>query len=185
MYCHDQDSNIGYAEYTVEDVIVFKYDMGSCGLEKLVDALSYVRDYYHKPISTVGLFAHGLETGCYIGEWIDTANYTNYQALFERWSTYMSADGQILSYHCLVGNAVTMLNQIASWTGCEIYAHDHVGWTGVIHLSNDPLAFGFVWNHNMRNVRWRRDEAGTLDPGFEYMSNPMIAARIILEEREW
>lgn len=183
LWAHSPDFCVGLAEYTIVDTLVFKYDMTSIGLNSMVDWLGYVRDYFRQNISTVAFIAHGNETGWNIGEWISTSNYAYYQAAFLRWGTYMTGDGQIISYHCSVGNAISMLDEIAAWTGCEIFAHNHDVWAHWYWVSGSGYDSS-VWNHNYRYFRLRKDEYGSPDT-FEYLSNPLIAARIIVEEREW
>lgn len=187
MWCHSPDHNYGVSEWTIEDTIVFKYDMTAIGLSSMIDWLSYVRDYFRANISTVGFSAHGNSTGWQIGEWIDTSNYASHQADFQRWGTYMTADGQIVSYHCSSGYATTMLNQIATWTGCEIYAHQHTVYVYSYKVDTSaPDDDSSVWNHNRRDFRFRKTSTYTDDPDpFEYMSNPSIAVRAIIEERAW
>lgn len=176
------DHNVGAAEYTVEDTIVFKADMENSGLSNIVNWMTFVRDYYGKQISNVGFAAHGNTTGWEIGSWVDTSNYTTYQAVFTRWGSLMTADGQILSYHCNVGQAATMLNAIASWTGCDIFANtdETMFWyyqvNSAVSGRNDS-----IWNHNFRNVYFR-DENNPNTMTFEYRSNSAVTAHQVFQE---
>jgi hypothetical protein len=178
VWCQRTDWNIGIAEYTIDDVIVFEQVMGAdshnnytpgIGFGKMVDWLGIVRDYYGKQINNVAFAAHGYTdgSGIELGEWITTSNYyatTNYNN-FIRWGSFMAAGGQILSYHCDIaqGTGATMLNDIATWTHCAVFAHSST--VDVYSSSVDgskPQPDDNVWNHNYKNVYF--------GPDFDYSS---------------
>jgi len=194
VFCNTLDPNTlqytdfhqAWGEYGIEDTVVFTADMEHIGLGSMVDWLQIVRDYYHDQIFTVAFKAHGNSTGWEIGSWIDTSNYNTSAniALFERWGTYMSTDGQILSYHCEVGQAATMLDAIAQWTGADVFANTDTVWTWWTWVKSPYQFDSTVWNYNMRNLRWRTEDGGSLDT-FEYMSNPGLTYHQIFEERAW
>ena len=101
-----------------------------------------------------------------MGGWMTTSNYTNFWNDWVRWGTLMTADGQIVSLHCEVGNATTMLNAIAAWSGCDIYANTNVTYTNAnpfitpyqLYIINDGREEDpHIWNWNMQNVYWLDD----------------------------
>ncbi len=167
------DHNAAFAEYTQEDVICFVADFyyDWIGFETMVDWMTLVRDYFLKNITTTTVAAHGSSTGWQMGEWMDNYNYTTFQADWLRWADLMAPDAQIVSLHCSVGNATTMLNQIAIWSGCDIYANTasvEIGWYYIIG------GYGIdetIWNYNMERVTFVDTPGGSWDGSdrwFEY-----------------
>ena len=151
------DFNQGFAEYTVADVIVFvaDFEQNPIGFSKMVDWMTLARDYYRQQIRTVLVAAHGSDTGWRMGEWMSTSNYTSFQSDWVRWGTLMTADAQLVSIACLVGQATTMLNAIAAWSGCDIFANTNATWAQWNFLADTggPEYFSAAyWNHNMRDT---------------------------------
>jgi len=186
------DFHQGFAEYTIEDTVVFKESMDSSGLDKTVEWLGIVREYYGTLISNVAFQAHGYCYGWQIGEMISMKTYNTVQNmnLFLRWAKYMADDAQILSYHCEVGLALSMLNEIARWTGCDIFAHDHVVWSTCPHVDNskpiEPSADqvnleSYHWNNNLGNVHVVHDGKSNV---FEYKSNSSVTPHELFEVRD-
>ena len=194
VFCNTIDPNTGQAtdfhqawgEYAIQDTIVFTDNMTGIGLTSMVDWLQIVHDYFRQNIYTVAFKAHGNAQGWQIGSWIDVSNYDTSAniAQFQRWGTYMTTDGQILSYHCEVGQADTMLDAIAQWTGADVFANTHTVWTYFYYITSSNQYDASVWNYNMRNLRWRKEGGTTLDT-FEYLSNPGVTYHQIFEERAW
>jgi len=168
VWCHN-DYNKAYQEYTIDDAVVFVQDMDAIGLDTMVDWLTLVRDYFRKQVSNVAFKAPGSPTGWAIGSWITTSNYVSYKSTFVRWGGLMTGDGQIISYHSNVGQATTMLNDIAILTGCDVFANTNVvvtNWNWITSPEEENFA---IWNYNYRNVRWRNLD-GSVDNYFEYTS---------------
>jgi len=162
LWCHN-DFNAGYAEYTKDDVVVFVMDMDSAAFANVVNAMTLVRDYFRSQISTVMVCAHGNSTGWQVGQWMDTSNYTTFQSDWVRWGNLMTADGQIVAINCEVGQASTMLNAIAAWSGIDIFANTNTTYTRWYWITSNQQIDTSVWNQNQQRVTWVDIENGAWD----------------------
>ena len=175
----------GFAEYSVEDTVVFIKDMTSVGFSNLVDWMGIVTLYYSKPIYTAGFIAHGNSTGWNIGEWVSTSNYTDYEADFRRMGSYMATDGQIVSYHCSVGYATNMLNAVAQWTGADVYANtpDVYAAYWLVNTAYDKCSSS-DWKYNYKDM-YISFEDFSPDMVFEYTSSGAPLYHKILDYYFW
>jgi len=177
------DFGPGYAEYTQADVVVFLADFEEdpIGFSTMVDWMTLVRDYFRQNIRTTTVAAHGSTTSWRMGQSMSTSNYTSFYSDWVRWGSLMTADAQLVSLHCLVGNATTMLNNIAAWSGCDIFANTNETWS-YVPIINTSYERGdsTVWNHNMYNVTWRDNNQYTISRLFEFTTTGSQNYRWIL-----
>jgi hypothetical protein len=162
----------GHTEWTNDDVVCFVEDLTSIGFSSMVDRMKVARDFYRKNISNVTVVAHGNSSGWQMGEWMSIYNYTLFQSDWERWGTLCTADAQIVSTHCETGNATDMLNQVAAWTGCDIYANTNTTWTYSNRVvPGEPRGGTTYWNYNVAHIWWTDEYDGDYygaDRYFEY-----------------
>jgi len=74
----------------------------------------------------------------------------------------MTTDGQIISLHCETGQAATMLNNIANWTQCDIFANTNTTWTYWYWITSSNEITPSVWNQNQKYVSWTDAEGGSM-----------------------
>ncbi len=116
-------------QYTKTDVIFMDFDFYTSGesyydhFSEIVDSIGWVSWFYGQTVDNLAIIGHGNSSAMVIGDYISTSNYTSYYSDFSELNTYMDHNGQIQLYHCLTGNASTMLNTIAGWTDCDIFAN--------------------------------------------------------------
>jgi hypothetical protein len=188
------DFNQYFREFTLEDVVCFSadFEQNPIGFKKMVDWTQFVSDYFGKGIRTVQVCAHGNPSGWEMGEWMSSSNYTHFEQDWRRFGRYMTSDGQIISIHCESGQAAGMLNQIAAWSGCDIFAN-----TNITNTRSSSFNASYVnpeggqqyggstyWNGNMKRMVWTDANTGTFTPNrnFEYRSNPWVSYRYLLSD---
>ena len=96
----------------------------------------------------------------------------------------MTTDAQLISMHCQVGNATTMLNNIAAWSGCDIYANTNKTWSSwkwVTTKSSPEYFDSSYWNHNIKDIVWRDNSKTSISRTFEYRTST-AAYRWLLDD---
>ncbi|MBI5248855.1 MAG: hypothetical protein HY912_05115 [Desulfomonile tiedjei] len=167
----EYDVSASYGEFTKEDVIFFAADFGDMfiGFTAMVDWMTLVRDYYGKQIRTVQVAARSDPDYWFMGEPIIPELYSDLQADWQRWGGLMTSDGQIVSLQGFAGNHTTMLNDIARWSGCDIYANTNDSWTSWSWLVLGSVQGNeLVWNYNYNNVTWYDNSQTSIQRFFEY-----------------
>ncbi|MBI5248854.1 MAG: hypothetical protein HY912_05110 [Desulfomonile tiedjei] len=163
------DFGARYGEFTKDDVLFFAadFEQSPIGFAAVVDWMTLVRDYYGKQIRTVQVAAHGSTNSWDIGETIHQYNYYSFQTDWQRWGGLMTSDGQIVSIHCQVGNYTPMLDAIAGWSGCDIFANTNVTWTHWLWLVGSDENTSY-WNYNYNDVTWYDNSSTYVSRWFEY-----------------
>ena len=82
-----------------------------------------------------------------------------------------------------LGMVATMLNAIAAWSGCDIYANTNDTWTYWYWVTSPYEINKSIWNQNQKEVVWTDIENGNEDGSdrfFEYTTTGSQDYRWIL-----
>jgi hypothetical protein len=112
-------------DYAKLDVVCMDFTFEWDSFSEIVNSIGWVSWFYGATIDYLAILGHGYTSGdgmC-IGDWITTDNYWYFYSDFMRLSSYMDYYGQIQLYHCYVGQAWDMLDDIAGWTTTDIFAN--------------------------------------------------------------